>query len=150
MSVALTFLLGHLRLVGYIAAALALLVFIGWIGHLVERHKRDARQLAVYESELQHAGEVNAETIAALARVTAEKAKAESALATAATKTQKRTASVAKITQEIDRVPVSPSDPVGPHVAAAIGELRQLKAGRTDQSPGGKDHAPGIAPGLPR
>lgn len=129
MSVALTFLLGHLRLVGYLAAFLALLIFVGWIGHL--RHTIEAQQtlIASQTQAISEAKQVNDQNVAELGRLKAENAKAQIALAEADARASKQAASVATIHSEIAHVkaPAAPAS-IGPYLATAIDGLRRLKA----------------------
>jgi len=138
-STAIAWALGHIRLIGYAAAGLALLIFIGWIGHLVEQHKRDARAIAVYESELARAGEINQQNLAEIARLKAEAEKAQAAVNSDSVKTQKRTAAVAKIRTGVSHVAPS-SNPVGPAVTAAVAGLRDLKAARAADKGSGREN----------
>ena len=148
--IALPFLLAHLRLAGIIAAGLTLLIFVGWIGHLVEQHRRDIARIALVEEQLGIAAETNRQTLAELARFKEETAKIEAALGAASAHAQTRTTEIAKITSEIAHVSVPGSAPaIGPYTATALRLLRRLKSDSDHEPAGGKDTDPTSAAQLP-
>jgi hypothetical protein len=148
--IALTFLLSHLRLAGIAAAGLALLLFLGWIGHLVEQHERDQARITLVEQQLGIAAETNQHNLADLARFKAETAKAEAALGAASARAQSRTTEIAKITSEIAHVSVpGPAPAIGPYTATALRLLRSLKADADHTPAGGKAADPAGAALLP-
>src|SRR4051812_16101080 len=77
---AIAFLLSHIRAVGCAAALLAMLLLVGWAGHLVAQHRRDQARIAVAEQQLATALETNRQTLESFERYKAETARAETAV----------------------------------------------------------------------
>jgi len=105
---------------------------------------------ATLEQQLSTAVETNQQNLAEIARLNAEHARVEAALAESADRAEKRSTAIAKIRKDVSHVAPSPS-PVGPAVAAAVDGLRQLKAARSaDQGAGREGAHPGAAADLRR
>lgn len=138
----LPLILGHLKIAGYVLAALAVAIFIGWIGHLLEAHKRDQAALILASQQLHTAEQTNAGNISELGRIKAENAKALAAVAEANTLSQKRAADVAKIRNEVSHAAKNDSA-IPPGIAAAVLGVRERRAARlVHQDPGRENHAP--------
>lgn len=134
--------LGHLKIAGYILAALAVAVFVAWIGHLIEAHKRDQAALALASQKRHTAEQTNADNLSELGRIKAENAKAIAAVAEANALSQQRAADVAKIRNEVSHAAKNDSA-IPPGIAAAVAGVRERKAARlAHQDPGRENRAP--------